>query len=149
MNKKTRRTIREFAKYIFLTAVGIILFKYASAYATAQRGYQTVGGEYFLLLLPAIYAMVEEAAHGMAQSFTEIFGDWRKDQEWHTSKPGTDAHAAHITTPREKPTNARSAMYAQRNGLSATDTRARRSEFGNGALPDRWEAGNGRYGKRN
>lgn len=149
MNKRTRKVIRETAKYIFLTAAGIILFKYASAYATAQRGYRAMGGEYFLLLLPAIYAAAADMAHGIAQDMTEIFGDWREEMRWHTSRPGTDARAAHVTTPREKPTNAQSAMYAQRNGLSATDTRARRSEYGDGAHPDRWEAGNGHYGKQN
>lgn len=148
MNKRTRMLIREIAKYLFLTAAGIILFKYASAYATARRGYTAIGGEYLLLLLPAFYTVVDEMVRGMARDFAEIFGDWRKKQEWHTSRHGTNARAAHTTPPREKQTNAQSAMYAKRNGQSATDTRARQSWYGADALPDRREAGNGHYGKQ-
>ena len=149
MNKRTRALIRETAKYIFLTAAGIILFKYASAYATAQRGREAIGGEYFLLLLPAIYAAAADMIHGTAQEIAEIFGDWREERRWRTLRHGTDAHAAHVTTPSAKQTDAQSAMYAQRNGLSATDTKARRSKYGDAALPDRREAGNGRYRKQN
>lgn len=80
MNQRARRAIRTTAKYIFLTAVGIILFKYASAYAMAWRGYKAVGGEYFLLLLPIFYAIVAEMARSMKQTVLEIFEESKAER---------------------------------------------------------------------
>lgn len=149
MSKRARKLMREAAKYIFLTAAGIILFKYASAYATAQRGHKAVGGEYLLLLLPIIYYAVREMVVGVAQDIAEIYADWKEERRWRTSRSGTDARAAHTTPPREKPTNAQSAMYERMNSQSANDTKARRSGYGADARQDRWEAGNGLYRKQN
>ena len=117
MSKRARKLMRETAKYIFLTAVGIIMFKYASAYATAQRGREAIGGEYFLLLLPVIYAAVADIVHGTVREIAKIFVYWRNERRWRTSRYGTDAHAAHVTTPGEKPTDAHSATFAQSAGL--------------------------------
>lgn len=46
------------AKYVFLLAVGIVLFKQANAYAYAQRGYEAIGGEVFFLLLPLLWYLI-------------------------------------------------------------------------------------------
>lgn len=46
------------AKYAFLLAVGIVLFKQANAYAYAQRGYEAIGGEGFFLLLPLLWYLI-------------------------------------------------------------------------------------------
>lgn len=80
MSKRTRQGLRTASKYIFLEAVGIILFKFASAYALAQRGYIAVGGEYFLLLMPLIYKLTADMAHGMAQAIKETLDDWQEER---------------------------------------------------------------------
>jgi hypothetical protein len=38
--------------YVIRQAIGILLFLTAHAYATAERGYEALGGELFLLGLP-------------------------------------------------------------------------------------------------
>lgn len=44
--------------YKALTVTGIVLFVVANVWATTQRGYWAVGGEMFLLALPAYVWMV-------------------------------------------------------------------------------------------
>lgn len=47
--------------YRVLSLVGIALFVAANVWATTQRGYWAVGGEAFLLALPAYVWMVRSA----------------------------------------------------------------------------------------
>ena len=73
--------IWEAVKYISLEAAGIILFKFASAYLAAKRGCDAVGGEYFLLLLPAIYAAAKDMAQGLDREIREIFAEQPEDEQ--------------------------------------------------------------------
>lgn len=73
--------MRTAAKYIFLTAAGIVLFKIGSAYAYAERGYSAVGGEYFLLMLPLFYAMIANTAKSIWHEVKDIFSDGAKHAE--------------------------------------------------------------------
>lgn len=81
MNNETRRTLRTTAKYIFLTAVGIALFKLAAVYATAERGYHAVGGEYLILLLPIFYWLLTSMAKDMFREYAEIYAEWRAERK--------------------------------------------------------------------
>ena len=45
--------------YTMLTVVGIVATAVAAAYAFADRGYFTVGGEYAFLALPLLGACIE------------------------------------------------------------------------------------------
>lgn len=55
--------------YKMLSMVGAALFVAANAWATTQRGYWAVGGEAFLLALPAVAWFVREIV------MVEIGGD--------------------------------------------------------------------------
>ena len=46
-------------KYAALTSVGILLYYLLHGQATAERGYEAIGGEVFALFLPAIWAAIE------------------------------------------------------------------------------------------
>lgn len=81
MNKQTRKLIRGIAKYIFLTAIGIALFKVAAADAAVQRGYQAIGGEYALLLLPLFYWVFTNMAKDIFREYVEIFAEWKKERQ--------------------------------------------------------------------
>lgn len=80
MNKKTRKLIRKIAKYTFLTAVGIVLFKAARVYATARRGYDAIGGEWLLLFLPVFYWQLTTMIKGMIREYAEIYAGWKEEQ---------------------------------------------------------------------
>ena len=51
--------------YTALTAVGIAATAVAAAYASADRGYFAVGGEYAFLSLPLLGMCIEYMADGM------------------------------------------------------------------------------------
>ena len=62
------------AKYAFLLAVGVVLFKQANAYAYAQRGYEAIGGEGFFLLLPLLWYLI-------TTTIRDTVRDMRKEAE--------------------------------------------------------------------
>lgn len=53
--KRVRVPVWAVAKYVFLTACGIALYRAGAACALAERGYKAVGGEAFFLFLPLFY----------------------------------------------------------------------------------------------
>lgn len=55
-------------KYLILTPASFGLFKVCAAVAYAERGYEAVGGEVFVLLLPLVWYIVER---------------WRKKEKSH------------------------------------------------------------------
>lgn len=56
-NQETEATA--IVKWTAITVCGILLFKWGQAAAYAQRGYQAIGGEIFLLFLPLFWKLVE------------------------------------------------------------------------------------------
>lgn len=46
-------------KYAALTAVGILLYYILHGQATAERGYEAIGGEVFALFLPGFWLIIE------------------------------------------------------------------------------------------
>ncbi len=49
-------------KWTSITICGILLFKWGQAAAYAQRGYEAIGGEIFLLFLPLFWWLIETTA---------------------------------------------------------------------------------------
>jgi len=49
-------------KWTGITISGILLFMAGSRQAFRYRGYDAIGGEVFLLLLPVIYYVIEQTA---------------------------------------------------------------------------------------
>lgn len=64
-------------KYIFLTIVGILLFRAGQAQALAERGYEALGGEVFALFLPVFYWMVSRIVRDTLNTGSEK-RPWRK-----------------------------------------------------------------------
>jgi len=56
-------------KYIALTAIGVLLSLAAHVYATAERGYEAIGGETLFILLPVMWWLAEQ----MVRDFIEDF----------------------------------------------------------------------------
>jgi glucose uptake protein GlcU len=63
--------IKKAVHYLIITACGIVLFVVMHRYATAQRGYEAIGGEAFFILLPAFWYMVERTAKDIKQMYLE------------------------------------------------------------------------------
>lgn len=125
-NRKHKPWQHTALKYAGLTIAGTILFRIGAAAAYTQRGYEAIGGEVFALFLPFFYWIISDMVKDMLDIFTgdpEVEADGMKGsgRGWHTSKHGTDAHAARLTIPREKPTDARSDTSAQNAGQSARE----------------------------
>lgn len=64
---KLRRSYRKrhsegLLKWTILVLLGILLFIAGSRQAFHQRGYEAIGGEIFLLALPAAYLAIEQMA---------------------------------------------------------------------------------------
>ena len=52
--------LKKLLKWVSIGAVTLLLFKAGQAHALAQRGFQAVGGEYFIFAIPAIYWIYED-----------------------------------------------------------------------------------------
>lgn len=59
-------------KYLYITIIGLGLYCLTSDMATAQRGYQAVGGEAVFLLLPLLWGLVERIATDWVREIKEI-----------------------------------------------------------------------------
>lgn len=57
------------ARYVFLTAAGILLYKAGAAYAMRERGYSAIGGEVLALLLPLLYYVMATTIKGFVRDF--------------------------------------------------------------------------------
>ena len=79
MSNKARAYARKASFYIFIQAVGIILYKYAAAYAYTERGYIAVGGEFFLLLLPVFVYLIGSMMRGAVQTAAVVIAEWQKE----------------------------------------------------------------------
>lgn len=60
-----RLTARTVARYVILTAVGLLLYKAGAACALRERGYFAVGGEAVFLLLPVLYCLAAAVVRDM------------------------------------------------------------------------------------
>lgn len=63
---------KQLLKYSFLTLLGVVLFRAASAVAFYQRGREAIGGEFFFLLLPVLYPLFADMAHGVRELWKEL-----------------------------------------------------------------------------
>ena len=61
---------KTFLKYAALAVVGILLYYILHGQATAERGYEAIGGEVFAIFLPAIWAVIESS-----------FRDWKQEMD--------------------------------------------------------------------
>lgn len=66
-----RLTAKAVARYVLLTAAGVLLYKAGAACALRERGYFAVGGEAVFLLLPVLYCLA-------AAVVRDIIKDWRE-----------------------------------------------------------------------
>lgn len=60
------------AKYVLLTVAGFALFEWAHAVASAERGYEAIGGEVFLLALPLVWFGLESMIRDMVTMAREF-----------------------------------------------------------------------------
>ena len=56
-------------KYLAITLCGVILYLIAHEYSTLERGYEAIGGEALLLLLPLWWGLLEQTAKDMWDMF--------------------------------------------------------------------------------
>lgn len=60
------------AKYVLLSIAGIALFERARVFAFAERGYEAIGGEVFLLALPLVWFGIESMIRDMVKIVREL-----------------------------------------------------------------------------
>lgn len=70
--KRTKTWQRTLVKYILLTIAGIILFTVGAKAAYAERGYQAIGGEGFLLFLPLFYWLFSKTIRDIVQDIIDL-----------------------------------------------------------------------------
>ncbi len=68
--KKSRLAAAEFLTVLIVTAV---VFIKSRGYALAWRGYEAVGGEFMLLLLPIIYYEAKRIILDYVADFVELY----------------------------------------------------------------------------
>lgn len=68
--KKSRLAAAEFLAVLIVTAV---VFIKSMGYALAWRGYEAVGGEFMLLLLPIIYYEAKRIILDYVADFAELY----------------------------------------------------------------------------
>ena len=68
--KKSRLAAAEFLAVLIVTAV---VFIKSMGYALAWRGYEAVGGEFMLLLLPIIYYEAKRIILDFVVDFVELY----------------------------------------------------------------------------
>lgn len=68
--KKSRLAAAEFLAVLIVTAV---VFIKSRGYALAWRGYEAVGGEFMLLLLPIIYYEAKRIILDFVADFVELY----------------------------------------------------------------------------
>lgn len=67
------------AKYVVLSVCGLALFRVASAFAFAERGYTAIGGEAVFILLPLFYYLFSALARDMRREI-KIFKEENKNE---------------------------------------------------------------------
>lgn len=65
-------------KWAGIGAGAVLLYRWGAAWALEERGYQAVGGEILLLLIPLLYYIVERLAQDFAQDVRTF---WTEDEE--------------------------------------------------------------------
>lgn len=68
-------------RYLILTILGIMLTEMAHNFATAQRGYDAIGGEIFIIPLLLILGLAVGEGQAMVEEFKEIFAEG-DDEKW-------------------------------------------------------------------
>lgn len=73
--RRKKHSYKNLIKWSLLIAGGILLFMAGSRQAFHQRGYEAIGGEVFLLLLPAAYYAIEQLVLDLKE---EIINDFKR-----------------------------------------------------------------------
>lgn len=63
--RPARLTAKAVARYVLLTAAGVLLYKAGAACALRERGYFAVGSEAVFLLLPVLYCLAAAVVRDM------------------------------------------------------------------------------------
>lgn len=81
LRRPTRKTHSEgLLKWTILVLLGIMLYIAGSRQAFHQRGYEAIGGEMFLLALPAAYLEIEQMVKEIIEDIKEDFGSSAHEQ---------------------------------------------------------------------
>lgn len=76
---QTRKTAQKrggvVAKYTVLTICGFAMFRVASAFALAERGYKAIGGEAVFTLLPLFYYLLSALVSDMRRDIKNVKED--------------------------------------------------------------------------
>lgn len=75
-HKRKSRLAAEFIGILTVTAVAFIK---ARAYAGVWRGYDAIGGEFMLLLLPIIYYLLKQTIRDYVRDFVELYENAPED----------------------------------------------------------------------
>lgn len=69
-----RKNRFEAIKWAAIVAASLLLFTIAKSAALRERGYEGIGGEYMILLLPAIYYAAERTVKDWIADLRELKG---------------------------------------------------------------------------
>lgn len=68
------KTRKRAIKWAAIVVIALLLFTIAKSAALRERGYEGIGGEYMILLLPAIYYAAERTAKDWITDLRELKG---------------------------------------------------------------------------
>lgn len=75
MNKRRKNNYKGLLKWFILIIGTLLLFMAGSRQAFHQRGYEAIGGEVFILLIPAVYQIVSQMVKDLKE---EIINDFKR-----------------------------------------------------------------------
>ena len=73
--------MKQLIKYLLLAAGGVALFLVTNQAETARRGYQAIGGEALLILLPVMYALLARTAKDMVREIRRVIRECTEREE--------------------------------------------------------------------
>ena len=79
MRRRKRKSRLVAAEFIGILTVTAVVFIKARAYAGAWRGYDAMGGEFMLLLLPIIYYLLKQTIRDYVRDFVELYENAPED----------------------------------------------------------------------
>lgn len=77
--RRRKRKSRLAAEFVGILTVTAVVFIKARAYAGAWRGYDAMGGEFLLLLLPIIYYLLKQTIRDYVRDFVELYENAPED----------------------------------------------------------------------
>ncbi len=80
-DKLWQRKARQAAKWGAICGGSLWLYWQASGMALAERGYQAVGGEILLLLIPFLYYIIERIYRNFTADIRKFWAECEEDEE--------------------------------------------------------------------